>query len=61
MKRLPALFIKWLSHCFGYKIGMIKIGNGKTNIEGDNEILKYLDISGYVFKKVPFDRLKNNK
>ena len=72
MKRLPALFIKWLANRFGYKIGMIKIdGNNKQDrgksfiphsiIEGDMELLRYLDISGYVFKKEPFDRFKNGK
>ena len=69
MKRLSALFIKCLANRFGYKIGMIKIdGNNKqdrgeafiphTIIEGDRELLRYLDISGYVFKKEPFDRFK---
>jgi ribosomal protein L3 len=69
MKRYPALFIKWLSNCFGYKIGMIKIyGNNNhdrgeafiphTIIEGDAELLRYLDISGYVLKKEPFNRNK---
>jgi len=71
MKRCPALFIKWLANRFGYKIGMIKIdGNKKrgkretfiphTIIEGDLEILRYLDISGYLFKKEPFNRSKND-
>ena len=63
--------IKWLSHKMGYKIAMIKIdGNLKrgkretfiphTIIEGDLEILRYLDISGYLFKKEPFNRSKND-
>jgi len=71
MKRLSALFIKCLANRFGYKIGMIKIdGNNKqdrgeafiphTIIEGDLEILRYLDISGYLFKKEPFNRSKND-
>jgi hypothetical protein len=58
MKRYPALFIKWLANRFGYKIGMIKINNAETNIEGDKEILIYFDISGYIFKKEPFNRSK---
>jgi hypothetical protein len=29
-----------------------------TIIEGDRELLRYLDISGYVFKKEPFNRNK---
>ena len=46
MKRYPALLVKWLANRFGYKIGMIKIGNGETRIEGDKEVLRYFDISG---------------
>jgi hypothetical protein len=56
MKRLPALFVKWLSNCFGYKIIMLKAGNGTTTIEGDKEVMKYMDISGYFFKKEPLKR-----
>ena len=58
MKRYPALLVKWLANKFGYKIGMIKIGNGETRIEGDKEVLRYFDISGYVFKKEPINRVK---
>lgn len=60
MKRYPALLVKWLANKFGYKIGMIKIGNGETRVEGDIEVLRYFDISGYVFKKEPFNRKGDN-
>ena len=56
MKRYPALFIKWLANRFGYKIIMLKAGNGTTTIEGDKEVIKYMDISGYFFKKEPLKR-----
>ena len=46
MKRLPALFVKWLANRFGYKIIMLKAGNGTTTIEGNIELLKYVDVSG---------------
>ena len=57
MNRIHIKFIKWLSNKFGYKIAMIKIGgeNG-INIEGDKELLRYVDISGYTFKKEPIKR-----
>ena len=51
--------IKWLSHKMGYKIAMIKIGNEKSPgliIEGDKELFKYIDITGYTFKKEPLKR-----
>ena len=51
--------IKWLSHKMGYKIAMIKIGGeipGIT-IEGDKELLRYVDITGYSFKKEPLSRI----
>ena len=57
MKRIPALLIKWLANLFGYKIGMIKIRKGQTTVEGDKEILRYLDISGYIFQKEPINRV----
>ena len=56
MERLHIKFIKWLSNRFGYKIAMIKIGPGLI-IEGDKELLKYVDITGYSFKKEPLKRI----
>lgn len=56
MKRLHVKFIKWLSNKFGYKIAILKASNGTTTIEGDKELLRYIDISGYFFKKEPLKR-----
>jgi hypothetical protein len=56
MERLHVKFIKWLSNKFGYKIAMLKASNGTTTIEGDKELLRYVDISGYFFKKEPLKR-----
>lgn len=50
--------IKWLTHKLGYKIAIIKIGgevHGVT-IDGDKELLRYVDITGYTFKKEPLKR-----
>ena len=46
--------IKWLSHKMGYKIAMIKIGTEKSpglTIDGDKELLRYVDIVGYSSKE----------
>ncbi len=56
MKRLPEKFIKWISNKFGYKIVMLKAKNGTTTIEGHKEVLPYVDITGYFFKKEPLKR-----
>jgi len=56
MKRLHIKFIKWLSNRFGYKIIMLKAKNGTTAFEGDRELLRYVDVSGYFFKKEPLKR-----
>jgi hypothetical protein len=43
----------------GFKIAMIKIGGeipGIT-IDGDKELLRYVDITGYTFKKDPLKRI----
>jgi hypothetical protein len=56
MKRYPVLFIKWLANRFGYKIAMLKAAKGTTTIEGDFELLRYVDISGYFLNKEPLKR-----
>jgi hypothetical protein len=55
MNRIHIKFIKWISNKLGYKIAMIKIGPGLI-IEGDKELLKYVDVTGYSFKKEPLKR-----
>lgn len=61
MNRIHVKFIKWLSNKFGYKIAMLKASKGITTIEGDRELLKYVDISGFFFKKEPLSRKRQNK
>ena len=56
MKRLHVRFIKWLSNKFGFKIVMVKTGNGNIHIEGDKDLLQYTDVVGYTFKKEPLKR-----
>lgn len=40
----------------GYKIALLKSENGTTFIDGDKELLRYVDVSGYFFKKEPLKR-----
>jgi hypothetical protein len=61
MNRLHVKFIKWLANKFGYKTAMVKASKGTTTIEGDKELLKYVDITGYFFKKEPLSRIKPHK
>ena len=61
MGRLHVKLIKWISNKFGYKIAMLKAANGTTLIEGDKELLCYVDVSGYFFKKEPLSRIKSSK
>ena len=56
MERLHVKFIKWLSNIFGYKIVMLKAKPGETIIEGDIEVIRYVDIPGYFFKLVPLNK-----
>ena len=56
MKRIPALTVKWLANRLGYKVIMIKAANATTTIEGDRELLRYVDVVGYLFKKEPIKR-----
>lgn len=61
MKRIPTLIVKWLANKLGYKVAMVKALNGTTYIEGDNELLRYTDLSGYLFKKEPLSRIQPHK
>jgi len=56
MTRMHIRFIKWVCNKLGYKIAMLKAKNGTTTIEGDKELLRYVDISGFFFKKEPLKR-----
>ena len=56
MNRIHVKFIKWLSNKFGYKIVMIKAANGVVDFQGDKELFRYIDVSGYFFKKEPLRR-----
>jgi hypothetical protein len=56
MKRIHVKFIKWLSNKLGYKIVILKASNGTIDFQGDKELLKYVDLSGYFFKKEPLKR-----
>ena len=55
--------INWLAHKMGYKIAMIKIGGEVPGItiDGDKELLRYVDITGYTFKKEPVSRIQSSK
>jgi hypothetical protein len=61
MNRIHVKLIKWISNKFGYKIAMLKAEKGTTTIEGDKELLRYVDISGYFFKKEPLSRIQSSK
>jgi hypothetical protein len=63
MGRLHVKLIKWVSNKFGYKIAMIKIAGETPGItsEGDIELLRYVDIMGYTFKKEPLSRIQASK
>ena len=61
MKRIPTLIVKWFANKLGYKIVMLKAVQGTTTIEGDRELLQYVDITGYFFKKEPLSRIQPSK
>ena len=58
MKRLNVRLIKWFSNKLGFKIIMVRMGKGSIAIEGDKELMRYTDITGYTFKKEPLSRNK---
>ena len=56
MKRVPTLIVKWFANKLGYKIVMLKAKKGTITIEGDKELIRYVDITGYFFNKEPLKR-----
>jgi hypothetical protein len=60
MERIPTLIVKWLANKLGYKIAMLKAVKGTITIEGDKELLQYVDITGYFSKREPLKRNKTS-
>jgi hypothetical protein len=58
LKKLQVLCLKYLANLYGYKIVMVKVENGEVTIEGDDELVKHTDITGYWFEE---EQLKKNK
>lgn len=56
MKRILTLIVKGLANKLGFKIVMLRAINGITTVEGDKELLPYVDMVGYFFKKEPLSR-----
>jgi len=56
MKKLLYNLAKKVLRRQGYKIALIKINNGHTEVDGDFEWIKYVDIVGYTLKKDPLKR-----
>ena len=56
MKRIYIKFTKWVLNRIGYSIVIIKAGEGEVNIDGDKELLRYVDIIGFLWKKEPIKR-----
>jgi hypothetical protein len=46
----------YLLKSLGFNIAMIKICDGTTTIEGDRDLVKYVDFTGYIFNKEPLKR-----
>ena len=60
MKGIRVKAIKWLANQLGFKIVMVKICKKGVSIQGDKELMMYTDLSGYTFKKEPFERFKKH-
>lgn len=56
MKKLQLKLAKWLLKRLDYKFVAIKAAKGNTDIEGDKELLMYVDTLGYLTKKEPLRR-----
>lgn len=56
MSKLKLRIVEWLLHSSGFKFVALKAEEGTTTIEGDKDLLKYVDVSGFFFKKEPLKR-----
>lgn len=61
MREIGTNFIKWLASKLGFKIAMVGQVEGVTNIQGDPELLHYVDLTGYVSNRKPLSILSNKK
>lgn len=63
MKQLKLKLANWLLHSEGFRFAALKAEDGATIIEGDKDLLKYVDVSGFFFNKKPLRRFyhKNYK
>lgn len=56
MNRLKFRLAKWLLHSDDLRFVAIKANKGKIWIDGDKDLLRYTDTSGYLWKKEPLKR-----
>ena len=52
---------RYLLKSLGFHVAMIKISDGTITVEGDKELLKYTDITGYTFKNRILFQKRNEK
>lgn len=56
MNRLHVRFITWLANRFGYKVSMVKSDKSGIYLEGNTELMRYTDFTGYLSKASPLRR-----
>jgi len=56
MEKLKIKLIIWAANKLGFKIAMVRITGIENSIQGNIELIKYLDVVGYTFKKEPLKR-----
>jgi hypothetical protein len=61
MREIVTNFIKWLANKLGFKIAMIRQVVGEVNVQGDPELVRYVDLLGYINSRKPLSRLSDKK
>lgn len=56
MNKLKFKIAKWLLNSDGFKFAAVKAKDGNVFIEGDVELIRYLDTTGYFWNKKPIKR-----
>lgn len=56
MNKLKFKLAQWLLKSDGFSFCAIKAHHGEVFIEGDIELIRYVDTNGYFFRKKPLKR-----
>lgn len=58
MNKIPVKIVKWMANVLGYDIVMVKMSGDKPLIEGNDQLVKHVDIFNFSRDKLVRRRFK---